>query len=47
VTVDATYPNARGRYVAKTYEKYPKGTKFKAIYRGDEITKRDVSPVRR
>lgn len=47
VTVDRTSANSRGRYVATTDTKYPKGTKFKAIYRGDQITERDVSPVRR
>ena len=40
-------PNDRGRFVVRTGGKYPKGTKFKAIYRGDQITQRDVSPVRR
>ena len=45
--VDWTYPNDRGRYVVATYSKYPKGTKFKAIYRGDEVTQRDASPVKR
>ena len=47
VRVDWTYPNDRGRYVVATSSKYPKGTKFKAIYRGDEATNRDASPVKR
>ena len=47
VRVDWTYPNDQGRYVVATYKKYPKGTRFKAVYRGDEATNRDVSPVRR
>lgn len=47
VRVAWTYPNDLGRYVAATYKKYPKGTRFKANYRGDQITKPDVSPVRR
>ena len=45
--MDRTAANDRGRYVAYSYTTFPKGTKFKAIYRGDQITKSDVSPVRR
>lgn len=47
VRVDWTYPNDRGRFVATAYTKYPKGTKCRAIYRGDQITEGDVSRVRR
>ena len=47
VRVDWTTPNDQGRYVVATYKKYPKGTKFKAVYRGDEATNRDASPVKR
>lgn len=47
VRVDWTTPNDQGRYVVATYKKYPKGTRFKAVYRGDEATNRDVSPVKR
>ena len=47
VNVDWNYPNSQGRYVIATSKKYPKGTRFQAVYRGDSVTLGDVSPVRR
>lgn len=43
--VGATYANDRGAYVVSTWRKYPAGTRFKALYRGDQVTKADPSPV--
>lgn len=47
VKVERTSASSQGRYVAIAYKKYPRGTRFRAFYEGDNATMTSTSEARR